>query len=100
MGRLPEGEAAPADGALPAGTEVGAPFGVYIHVPFCSVRCGYCDFNTYTADELRGATRAGYPADVAAEIALARGVLAELGPLRADADRLLRRRHADAAAGR
>ncbi|WP_072313707.1 radical SAM family heme chaperone HemW [Agrococcus sp. Marseille-P2731] len=82
MGRLPEGDAAPADGRLPAGTRSDAPFGAYIHVPFCSVRCGYCDFNTYTADELRGATRAGYPADVAAEIALAAGVLGELGPLR------------------
>ena len=37
------------------------PFGVYVHVPFCTVRCGYCDFNTYTADELgEGATRASY----------------------------------------
>jgi oxygen-independent coproporphyrinogen-3 oxidase len=36
-------------------------FGIYVHVPFCSVRCGYCDFNTYTADELgEGATRASY----------------------------------------
>jgi putative oxygen-independent coproporphyrinogen III oxidase len=35
--------------------------GIYVHVPFCSVRCGYCDFNTYTADELgEGATRASY----------------------------------------
>ncbi len=82
MGRLPEGEAAPADGALPQGTAVDAPFGVYVHVPFCSVRCGYCDFNTYTADELRGATRAGYPADVAAELALAGRVLGALGPVR------------------
>ncbi len=30
----------------------GAPFGVYVHVPFCATRCGYCDFNTYTAGEL------------------------------------------------
>ena len=29
-----------------------APFGVYVHVPFCATRCGYCDFNTYTAGEL------------------------------------------------
>ncbi|MGW6378081.1 radical SAM family heme chaperone HemW [Rhodococcus sp. NPDC055112] len=28
------------------------PFGIYIHVPFCATRCGYCDFNTYTAGEL------------------------------------------------
>jgi oxygen-independent coproporphyrinogen-3 oxidase len=25
---------------------------VYVHVPFCATRCGYCDFNTYTPDEL------------------------------------------------
>jgi oxygen-independent coproporphyrinogen-3 oxidase len=28
------------------------PFGIYVHVPFCAARCGYCDFNTYTAAEL------------------------------------------------
>ena len=27
-------------------------FGVYIHVPFCATRCGYCDFNTYTPTEV------------------------------------------------
>ncbi|WMM75115.1 radical SAM family heme chaperone HemW [Rhodococcus pyridinivorans] len=31
------------------------PFGVYVHVPFCATRCGYCDFNTYTAGELGSA---------------------------------------------
>lgn len=46
-----------------------APFGVYVHVPFCSVRCGYCDFNTYTADELgEGATRASFADTAIAEV--------------------------------
>jgi len=53
-------------------------FGVYVHVPFCSVRCGYCDFNTYTADELgEGATRASYADSAIAEI---RRAAAHTGP--------------------
>lgn len=56
----------------------GRPFGVYVHVPFCSVRCGYCDFNTYTADELgEGATRATYAETAIAEIDLARRAVGE-----------------------
>ena len=52
---MPEGEPAPGDGALPekARSEVSLrPLGIYVHVPFCTTRCGYCDFNTYTAAEL------------------------------------------------
>ena len=32
----------------------GGPFGIYVHVPFCFIKCGYCDFNTYTPAELGG----------------------------------------------
>lgn len=48
----------------------------YVHVPYCRVRCGYCDFNTYTATELRGAKQADFVDHVAAEIILARAQLA------------------------
>lgn len=77
-GPLPLGDPAPADGRLPASVVDGADaraFGVYVHVPFCRVRCGYCDFNTYTAGELRGTNSADYAAHAAAEIRMARGVL-------------------------
>ncbi|MEX1209607.1 MAG: radical SAM family heme chaperone HemW [Candidatus Nanopelagicales bacterium] len=52
--------------------------GVYVHVPFCATRCGYCDFNTYTAQELGpGATRSTYADTVIAEIRLARAAIAD-----------------------
>jgi oxygen-independent coproporphyrinogen-3 oxidase len=81
---LPDGEPVPDDGALPgwvaAAPDPGRGFGVYLHVPYCTVRCGYCDFNTYTATELGGgASQAGYADTVLAEIALAGRVLADVG---------------------
>ncbi|WES65338.1 radical SAM family heme chaperone HemW [Microbacter sp. GSS18] len=81
---LPLGEPVPPDGSLPAGTRVdpASPFGVYLHVPFCRVRCGYCDFNTYTSQELRGARQEDYAHEVLREIALARGVLEHAGDIR------------------
>ena len=72
----PPGDPVPADGSLPeaALAELGErPFGLYVHVPFCTVRCGYCDFNTYTAEELGpaggapGASRSTYAAAAVAE---------------------------------
>ncbi|GAA1320734.1 radical SAM family heme chaperone HemW [Actinocatenispora thailandica] len=76
----------PDDGALPDAALAGRrqrPFGIYVHVPFCASRCGYCDFNTYTADQLPGASRDDYPDLVLAELAQARRVLgAEQPPVR------------------
>jgi oxygen-independent coproporphyrinogen-3 oxidase len=82
---LPDGEPAPADGALPASALDGVgkrPFGFYVHVPFCTVRCGYCDFNTYTASDLGGtvpgASRATYAEVAVAEVRQARRVLGDV----------------------
>jgi putative oxygen-independent coproporphyrinogen III oxidase len=78
---LPEGEPAPATGELPAQALDGIgerPFGVYVHIPFCATRCGYCDFNTYTATELGGgASQDSYAGTLMRELALARQVLGE-----------------------
>ncbi|MFI6451162.1 radical SAM family heme chaperone HemW [Streptosporangium amethystogenes] len=67
---LPDGDPVPASGELPESALAGLgerPFGFYVHVPFCVTRCGYCDFNTYTASELGpGAAQRDY-ADTAVE---------------------------------
>lgn len=77
-GPLPDGDPAPVDGHLPAGSATlseGRDFGAYVHVPFCRVRCGYCDFNTYTSTELQGASQSDYIDEVIKEIDLANDAL-------------------------
>ncbi|WP_291279823.1 radical SAM family heme chaperone HemW [Galactobacter sp.] len=80
---LPDGDPAPTDGSLPASAGANAAqrtLSLYLHVPFCRVRCGYCDFNTYTATELgNGASRETYPDAMAAELALSERVLNDVG---------------------
>src|SRR5947209_19766494 len=49
----------------------GRPFGLYLHVPFCITRCGYCDFNTYTPAELGGVNPDAWLQVLAAELELA-----------------------------
>src|SRR3954449_2034725 len=84
-GALPDGEPVPADGSLPpdAAAHAGKDgFAVYVHVPFCASRCGYCDFNTYTPSELGGgASREGYADAVLGELKLAANVI---GPERVE----------------
>jgi putative oxygen-independent coproporphyrinogen III oxidase len=53
------------------------PLGIYVHVPFCAVRCGYCDFNTYVSTQ----GREGFAGALAQELELAR---AQLGDRPAD----------------
>src|SRR5829696_7644728 len=76
---LPTGS--PGPDALPASARehlATTPFGLYVHVPFCATRCGYCDFNTYTSDELGpGANRSEYAGTAIAEL---RRAAETLGP--------------------
>jgi putative oxygen-independent coproporphyrinogen III oxidase len=81
---LPHGDPVPTTGALPTSALTGLgtrPFGLYLHVPFCASRCGYCDFNTYVASELGGGgLQDGYADAAIAELRLARAVLGEAAP--------------------
>lgn len=79
---LPEGIAWPEDGRLDPRfieADAGRPFSLYLHVPFCTVRCGYCDFNTYTTGFGPGADRASYADTALAEMRLAASVLDDAG---------------------
>jgi putative oxygen-independent coproporphyrinogen III oxidase len=84
---IPEGQPAPRDGSLPEQARSELPLrslGIYIHVPFCTTRCGYCDFNTYTAAELGsepGASRAGYIDAAIQELGIAARVLGPDAPV-------------------
>lgn len=84
-GLPPTGEPAPRDGALPADALATIPsrsLSFYLHVPYCATRCGYCDFNTYTAEELGPAvSRATWADSAIAEIDLAMRVLGSTKPL-------------------
>lgn len=83
MPAQPTGEVPPRDGSLPTSVGIGAAergLSLYIHVPYCRVRCGYCDFNTYTADDLGpGASREDFRSNLARELDLSVSTLAEAG---------------------
>ena len=84
---MPLGDPAPQDGLLPKQSSLAAEsrtFHAYVHIPFCDVICGYCDFNTYTSNDLAGASKSEYAKLVIAEISQSAQVLKKSGlPARA-----------------
>lgn len=58
------------------------PFSVYIHVPFCAARCGYCDFNTYVLGSMGADAVATYLDAAHTEIEKAWGQFPDRGPAR------------------
>lgn len=82
-GQLPHGDPAPLDGALPKSAVAGSDartLHAYLHVPFCRVRCGYCDFNTYTSSELKGFKPSDFVGNFRQELAIAEHVLRGFEP--------------------
>jgi oxygen-independent coproporphyrinogen-3 oxidase len=82
MVQFPKGEIAPADGSIPESALIDVDkrtFHAYVHVPYCEVKCGYCDFNTYTADEIGTSTQGTFAKTLIGEIELAEQVLHSSG---------------------
>jgi len=78
MPQFPKGEPAPADGLIPlqaAISSIDKTFHAYIHVPYCKARCGYCDFNTYTAEEIGTSSQGTFAQTLIKEIEFSKGVL-------------------------
>lgn len=79
----PLGLPAPLDGSIPQESTIGAEhrtFSLYVHVPFCSIRCGYCDFNTYAVDDFgNGVGLDSYAQDAIAELDFSARVLRDNG---------------------
>lgn len=77
---LPDGIPWPISGQLDFGAiDPDKSFHAYIHIPFCDVRCGYCDFNTYTGTEIGDIKRSDFHLEIVREIELAASYLKSSG---------------------
>lgn len=76
---LPIGIALPESGLIPPLMGLDQTFHAYVHIPFCEVRCGYCDFNTYTAKEIGGVSQSEFHLSLISEIDQSARVMAESG---------------------
>ena len=76
---LPVGLKWPVSNRIPALDKRERTFHAYVHVPFCVARCGYCDFNTYTSDELNGDLRSGFDQFLIKEIEASAEVIQDSG---------------------
>ncbi len=75
---LPLGDKPPANGLFSASEISGSEsrsFHAYVHIPFCTVKCGYCDFNTYTSSELGTLKQSDFAATLIQEITLSAKIL-------------------------
>ncbi len=75
---LPVGDKPPENGFFTASEILGSEsrsFHAYVHIPFCTVKCGYCDFNTYTSSELGTLKQSDFAATLIGEIILSAKIL-------------------------
>ena len=75
---LPLGDKPPENGLFSASEIIGSEsrsFHAYVHIPFCTVKCGYCDFNTYTSSELGTLKQSDFAATLLGEIGLSANIL-------------------------
>lgn len=57
------------------------PFGVYIHIPWCASRCGYCDFNTYVPGAISNTSPDVFVEDLISEIRQWRAAIGSVAPM-------------------
>ncbi len=75
---LPLGDKPPENGLFSTSEIAGSDsrsFHAYVHIPFCTVKCGYCDFNTYTSSELGNLKQSDFAATLIGEIILSAKIL-------------------------